>query len=236
MIDVSMPRHPADVVASERFLIMCKSILKLLFLGFIVGCSCAALAQTDEVSGNYAKLSPEETKAARAALAEPAPTGALTGSLVDFFLRKENLARKLGDNQALIALYREWLSLTPDKFHYNAFANELYTAGQIDEAMAMRRESIKREKNKVMAAFYRLNYAFELFRLGRYDESKQALQSLIAELDGLESVLAVNTNPINRANNQVTLKNTQAGALRLESTMDVREGKSRRLSNTLRRR
>src|SRR5450830_230076 len=200
-------------------------VARLFLFLFIAGLCCVALAQTDEVEGSYAKLTPEEVKAARAALAEPTPVGALNAMLVDFFLHKENLARKLGDVDALIAIYREWLPLTPDSFHFNGYANELFIAGKVDEGMAMRKESIRRQKNTVMAAFYRLNYVGELFSVGSYDEAKEELRALMESMGGVKASLYKNQNQNGRANNQVILKRTQSGALKLQSIMEMREGK-----------
>jgi len=195
-----------------------KIVLASLVSFYLTMAAGSALGQSDDVGRAFSQLSAQEIQDAKSALAVPLPVDALTSTLDAYFLSKEKAAQKLGDIEVLLAVYREWRLASPTTFNYSNFANELMRAGKSEEALSVRQESIAHEQRKSFSAFYMVNYANDLYALGRFEDVQQTL-------DKLKSYL----NVVGRRNwsgqDLLYIKRAEAGGLRLQSEMDLRVGK-----------
>ncbi|MDY7577808.1 CHAT domain-containing protein [Herbaspirillum sp. RTI4] len=190
-------------------------------------CCPLVLAQSDEIEESFKPHTPAEIAEFRAILAEPVPQNALNSSLQEHFRKKELAAEKLGEPDAIVAMFRQWAAVFPNGISWNNFANELMRVGAYDEAFSIRRISIEKENLPNQREMYRTNYARDLYSLGRYEEAQQMLDLIFQNIETLKKGPATFSNKGGNQSqrNTMYLWRLRAGADALASSMQLRLGK-----------
>ncbi|QDL52763.1 CHAT domain-containing protein [Rhodoferax aquaticus] len=165
----------------------------------------------DELGSALKQVSPEEASSLRALLAAPLPTDLADGALKSLLRSKQVAGEKLGDSQALLALYRSWEKLMPATLPRNNFAIELMRAGEINEGLRTRTAEVNQTKPGPRQEHVRVNLVGDLKNSGRIEEAAHVLalaNANIALLKKQKTLVSLDT---------VYLLRTESRALRLGS-------------------